>query len=79
MSLIQSARIDGHDPYAYLKDVLMRLMTGLLEKHPTCTVKSGRKLLSFEQDPDGVTARFEAPLAIEHYRADYLLGMVPTP
>jgi len=25
MSLIQSARIDGHDPYAYLKDVLMRL------------------------------------------------------
>jgi hypothetical protein len=25
MSLIQSARINGHDPYAYLKDVLMRL------------------------------------------------------
>ena len=27
MSLIQSSRINGHDPYAYLKDVLMRLPT----------------------------------------------------
>lgn len=27
MSLIQSARINGHDPYAYLKDVLERLPT----------------------------------------------------
>jgi transposase len=27
MSLIQSARMNGHDPYAYLKDVLMRLPT----------------------------------------------------
>jgi len=27
MSLIQSARINGHDPYAYLKDVLTRLST----------------------------------------------------
>jgi len=27
MSLIQSARINGHDPYAYLKDVLRRLPT----------------------------------------------------
>ncbi len=27
MSLIQSARINGHDPYAYLKDVLDRLPT----------------------------------------------------
>ncbi len=27
MSLIQSARINGHDPYAYLKDVLTRLPT----------------------------------------------------
>jgi len=26
-SLIQSARLNGHDPYAYLKDVLMRLPT----------------------------------------------------
>lgn len=27
MSLIPSARLNGHDPYAYLKDVLMRLPT----------------------------------------------------
>lgn len=25
MSLIQSARLNGHDPYAYLRDVLERL------------------------------------------------------
>jgi hypothetical protein len=27
MSLIQSAKLIGHDPYAYLKDVLARLAT----------------------------------------------------
>ena len=27
MSLIQSARMNAHDPYAYLKDVLTRLPT----------------------------------------------------
>jgi transposase len=27
MSLIQSARMNGHDPYTYLKDVLVRLPT----------------------------------------------------
>lgn len=27
MTLIQSARLNGHDPYAYLKDVPMRLPT----------------------------------------------------
>lgn len=27
ISLIQSARLNGHDPYAYLKDVLTRLPT----------------------------------------------------
>ena len=27
MSLIQSARLNGHDPYVYLKDVLGRLPT----------------------------------------------------
>ncbi|RMR31896.1 putative transposase [Pseudomonas syringae pv. coriandricola] len=27
MSLIQSARLNGHDPYAYLKDVFTRLPT----------------------------------------------------
>jgi len=27
MNLIQSAKMNGHDPYAYLKDVLTRLPT----------------------------------------------------
>lgn len=27
MSLIQSAKLNGHEPYAYLKDVLARLPT----------------------------------------------------
>ena len=27
MSLIQNARLNGHDPYAYLKDVPVRLST----------------------------------------------------
>ena len=27
MSLIQSAKLNGHDPYVYLKDVLNRLPT----------------------------------------------------
>lgn len=29
MSLIQSAKLNGHDPYNYLKDVLMRLPSHL--------------------------------------------------
>jgi hypothetical protein len=27
MSLVHSARLNGHDPYAYLRDVLTRLPT----------------------------------------------------
>ena len=27
MNLIQSAKINGHDPYAYMKDILTRLPT----------------------------------------------------
>jgi len=33
-----------------------------------------RRLLSFAQDADGVTVDVEAPMAIEHYRCDYLIG-----
>ena len=29
MSLLQSAKLNGHDPFAYLKDVLKRLPTQL--------------------------------------------------
>ena len=34
MSLVHSARMNGHDPYAYLKDVLERLPT-----HPASRVE----------------------------------------
>lgn len=27
MSLIQTAKLNGHDPYAYLRDILQRLPT----------------------------------------------------
>jgi transposase len=33
MSLVQSAKLNGHDPYAYLKDVLARLPS-----HPAARV-----------------------------------------
>ncbi len=32
MSLVHSARLNGHDPYAYLKDVLERLPTQLASR-----------------------------------------------
>lgn len=32
MSLVQSARINGHEPHAYLKDVLERLPTQLASR-----------------------------------------------
>jgi len=32
MSLIQSAKLNGHDPYAYLKDVLARLVVWKLDR-----------------------------------------------
>ncbi|WP_294613856.1 IS66 family transposase [uncultured Roseovarius sp.] len=46
MTLIQSARLNGHDPYAYLKDVLMRLPTqkasALAELLPHNWVSAGK-------------------------------------
>ena len=32
MSLVRSAQLNGHDPYAYLKDVLTRLPTQRADK-----------------------------------------------
>lgn len=46
MTLIQSARLNGHDPYAYLKDVLMRL--------PTQPASALAELLPHCWKPDGV-------------------------
>ena len=45
MSLIQSAKMNGHDPYAYLKDVLERL--------PTQRASAINELLPHNWVPDG--------------------------
>lgn len=42
MSLIQSARLNGHDPYAYLKDVLTRLPTQRQANFKICFRIPGR-------------------------------------
>jgi len=42
MSLIQSARMNGHDPYAYLKDVLTRLPTQRVSASTNCCRINGR-------------------------------------
>ena len=41
MSLIQSARLNGHDPYAYMKDVLTRLPT---QKNSQINAKSAASI-----------------------------------
>jgi hypothetical protein len=44
MSLIQSARLNGHDPYAYLKDVLTRLPTQKNNRSTSCCPIVGDRL-----------------------------------
>ena len=46
MILIQSARMNGHDPYAYLKDVLTRL--------PTHKASQIEELLPHRWQPDAI-------------------------
>jgi transposase len=49
MSLVQSAKFNGHDPFAYLKDVLTRL--------PTQKANRIEELLPhYWQSPDGTNA-----------------------
>jgi transposase len=43
MSLIQSAKLNGHDPYAYLKDVLTRLPTHKKIGLKSCCPIAGRR------------------------------------
>jgi len=43
MSLIQSAKLNGHDPYAYLKDVLARLPTQKNSPSTSCCRITGRR------------------------------------
>ena len=51
MSLVHSAKINGHDPYAYLKDVLERLPT-----HPASRVEELLPLRWSNERPDGFTS-----------------------
>ena len=53
---------------------LARLLTGRLADHRCGKVLFGRRLLSVEEDGAGVTAHVESPLAIESFRADYLIA-----
>ena len=43
MSLIQSAKLNGHDPYRYLKDVLERLPTQPASRIENCFRIAGRR------------------------------------
>jgi len=53
---------------------LARILAKRLEGHKHGRVLFQHRLLSFEQDADGVTVHVETPLAIEHFRCDYLIG-----
>jgi len=53
---------------------LARILTGRLATHKHGRVLFSHRLLSFEQDNDGVNVHVESPLGIEHFRADYLIG-----
>ncbi len=72
------AEISDLTPYPYRLQCeqfkITRLLTPLLAKMPNAEVRFSRRLLSFEQDAQGVTAHFEAPLEIETWRADYMIG-----
>jgi hypothetical protein len=63
MSLIQSAKLNGHDPYRYLKDVLERLPT-----HPASRID---ELLPHRWQPPASDAQSTAnQLSREHARCD---------
>jgi 3-(3-hydroxy-phenyl)propionate hydroxylase len=53
---------------------LARLLTGLLAEHEHGDMRFNHRLLSYEQDGDGVTCLIEGPMAVEHIRCDYLIG-----
>lgn len=53
---------------------LTRLLTGKLEEKKPGSVLFAHRVLAFEQDSEGVTVKVETPMAIETFRADYLIG-----
>jgi 3-(3-hydroxy-phenyl)propionate hydroxylase len=53
---------------------ISRLLVQLIEAHENGTVLFSRRLLTFAQDDEGVTARVEAPFEIETLRGDYIIA-----
>lgn len=53
---------------------LSRLLTGRLAAHPHGEVRFQRRVLTIAQDDDGVSVTAEGPIAIERYRADYVIA-----
>jgi len=53
---------------------LSRLVSAKLAAHPHGDVRFQHRLVSIEQDASGVTVHAETPLAIESFRADYLIA-----
>ena len=41
---------------------------------PNAEIRFSRRVLTFDQDADGVTVHLESPVAIEHVRGRYLIG-----
>ena len=71
MSLIQSARLNGHDPYRYLKDVLERLPTQPREPHRRIAAAQ----LDAGNDPELTTAhqgKMSCPDAYKNQAAGYV-------
>lgn len=53
---------------------LSRALAAGLDQQAHAEVRFGRKLLSFDDDGDGVTVFVEGPNAVESLRADWLIG-----
>lgn len=53
---------------------LSRALAAGLEAYPAAQMRFSHKLLSFEQDDDGVTVHVETPTDIRHIRCDWLIG-----
>lgn len=53
---------------------LARLLAAKIDAHSQGKVLFSRRVVHFEQDAGGVTVNVEAPLAIESYRARYLVA-----
>src|SRR3546814_6864846 len=72
------AEIGDATPYPYRLQCeqfkLSRLLSARLDAHPHGRSLFQRRILGIAQDADGVTVSVESPLAIEQYRADYVIA-----